>query len=178
MRRSPRTLPPKYARQASPRNSSSCRPSPRRAPCSAAPTLQGAQPAARLTEAVRTRAAAEQRAAALAEEVAQMHAQLRAQSTAAGEREAQLQRSLEQQESAAHALRASDLEQHRLELAHSQAQTATALQDLQHERARAASYLESLQSIEGRRRIVEEQLVDLDRETQAHAASLERQARG
>jgi chromosome segregation ATPase len=156
---------------------------------------------ARLTQAERARdeayaarAAAEQRAAQLNTELAQVRAELafqldeltrsraqfeehlaqaRALLSTASARADQLQRQLEEQESATRAQRAQELEQRQV-AAQDRTRAAGVLSDLHRERERALAYFESLQSAEGRRLILEGLASDLQRQADERERELAR----
>lgn len=137
-------------------------------------------------EALEARAAAERRAAQLDRELAQLRAehafqldehalahahfdeqltQARAMLSAAGARTDELQRRLAELESAARAA------------AQDRGRAAGTMGDLRQERERALGLLESLQSAESRRAILEELVVDLQREGEDRERELARVAR-
>ena len=148
-------------------------------------------------EAYAARAAAEQRAAQLNTELAQVRAELafqldeltgsraqfeehlaqaRALLNTATARTDQLQRQLEEQESAARAQRAQELEQRQV-AAQDRTRAAGVLSDLHRERERALAYFESLQSAEGRRLILEGLASDLQRQADERERELARAGR-
>jgi chromosome segregation ATPase len=124
----------------------------------------------RLEESARALEAAERRATAAGEELAQTRALV----NAAGARSQELQQRLQHQESDAHAQRTRELEQQRALAAAGRAHAAGVMEDLHTERARAMTYLESLQSTERRREITQELLTDLQHQAAAQAAHLAR----
>jgi chromosome segregation ATPase len=116
-----------------------------------------AQSAAQIAELTQSGAVAAERATRLADELA------RARSAAE-------QRAVQSNEELAQALSLASTASARAtqERAHSERLTG----ELQAERARSASYFEALQTVEGRRAISAELLVDLQREAQAREAEL------
>ena len=127
-----------------------------------------AQHAAQLQEAVRARAAAEQRVAQLGEELGQA----RAQASAAAERESQLRGTLDEQQRLSREQLARELKEREAQEARGRARTADVMGELHVERSRTVSYLESLQTTEARRLIMQELVVDLQREADAHETEL------
>jgi chromosome segregation ATPase len=118
----------------------------------------GAQRAEQLQQSVRTQADDARRA----QETAAQLAQLRAEHTAAQERGAQLQRELADQSRASQARQSQQLELHQAEAARGRAHAEQALRQLHEERNRSAGYLESLSSLEARRCMVEQLVIDMD----------------
>jgi len=121
------------------------------------------QHAAQLQESARARAAAEQRVAQLGEELGQA----RALASAAGERESQLRGTLEEHQRLSREHLARELREREAQEAQARARTAGVMGELHLERSRSVSYLESLQSTEARRLMMQELLVDLQREADA-----------
>jgi chromosome segregation ATPase len=129
----------------------------------------GSGHAQQLADAARAHADSEQR---LQESTAQA-AQLRAELTATQERSTQQQRELAGLRTDTEARQTQQLQLHQAEVARGRAHSDELQRQLEEERARSARYLESLSSLESRRRIVEELMVDLDRSGSSREGELE-----
>ena len=134
--------------------------------------LGATQHASQLGELTQARAAAEQRAALLQEELGQARALV----AAANEHAAQLQRALEESADTGRQ-RSRDLEAQQALAEKDRARIAAVSEELRREQVRATTYFESLQNAEGRRRILEETLTDLQRDAEGHDSDLARLAR-
>ena len=134
--------------------------------------LGATQHATQLGELTQARAAAEQRAALLQEELGQARVLV----AAANEHAAQLQRALEENASAGRQ-RGREREAQQALAEKDRARIAAVSEELRREQARATTYFESLQNAEGRRRILEEMQADLQREAEGHDSDLARLVR-
>lgn len=126
------------------------------------------QHASQLQESARARIAVEQRAAQLGEELGQARAEV----SAAGERELQLRGMLDEHQRISREQLARELKEREAQQAQARARTAGVTGELHLERTRTVSYLESLQSTEARRLMMQELVVDLQRDADAHEAEL------